>query len=56
MDKVYIFDLEKAYFYIEQGVRPIEPPKEHYRTHKICFCFRKSETEELYKNWLERKR
>ena len=43
MEKVYIYDLEKVYFYIENGVRPIEVPREHYKTHRVAFCFSKQE-------------
>lgn len=54
MEKVYIYDLEKVYFYIENGIRPLEVPREHYKTHRVAFCFSKQETEALYKKWLER--
>jgi len=55
-DKVYIYDLERVYFYIENGIRPIEVPREHYITHKVCFVFSKTETNELYTKWINRDR
>ena len=53
-DKVYIYDLERAYFYIENGIRPLEVPREHYTTKRVCFCFSKKETNNLYNKWLNR--
>lgn len=55
-DKVYVYDLERAYWYIENGVRPIEIPSEHHRTHKIMFVFSKGETKDLYTRWVNRDR
>lgn len=54
-DTLPIFNLEQAYFYIENGVRPVEPPREHYVSHKIYFTFNRKDTEEAYLKWLKRK-
>jgi hypothetical protein len=52
--KVYIYDLEKAYYYIENGIRPIEVPREHYQTHKVFFVFDSNETQDIYNKWKEK--
>jgi hypothetical protein len=51
--KKYIYNLEQAYFYIENKVRPILPPKLHNKTNHIFFIFNTEETEEVYKLWCE---
>lgn len=49
--KRYIYNLNQAYFYIENGIRPIEQPQVHYKTRHIYFIFSHEETKELYKIW-----
>lgn len=54
-NKVYIYNLEQAYFYIENRVRPIEVPQIHHSTGKIFFIFDGEETEEVKGKWCNRK-
>lgn len=54
-NKVYIYDYNKAYFYIQNGVLPIDPPKEHNQTHKVFFTFDYEDTKDLYNEWINRK-
>lgn len=55
-DKVYVYDLERAYWYIENGIRPIEVPREHLKTRRVMFVFSKEETNHLFTKWLNRDR
>lgn len=54
--KRYIYNLDQAYFYIENGIRPIEPPHQHQVTHKIYFTFDNEETRGVYDKWCNRGR
>lgn len=47
----YIYNLEQAYFYIQNGIKPIDIPKEHYRTKKIYFTFSEEQTRDVYDKW-----
>lgn len=51
MDKVYIYNLKQAFYYIQQGLLPLEI-REHYKTKNICFVFDKEKSNSLYTNWL----
>lgn len=53
-DLIVLFNLEQIYFYIEQGVRPVAPPKEHAVSKRIGFTFSKKETNSLFTRWLNR--
>lgn len=53
-DKKYIYNYKQAYFYIQNGVLPIEQPQIHKKTHKIFFVFSTKETEEVYSKWCDR--
>lgn len=53
-DKAYIYNFEQAYFYIENGIRPVEHPRVHKVTGKIFFAFSKEETEDIYTRWINR--
>lgn len=49
---IYIYNLEQAYFYIENGLRPIFVDK-HNKTNKIFYIFDKRATNSTYSKWLE---
>ena len=51
MNKIYIYNLKQAYFYIQQGLIPLQI-REHYHTKKICFVFDKKKSNPLYTKWL----
>lgn len=50
-NKVYIYNLKQAYFYIKQGLDPISIDK-HNKTQKIFFIFDKEKSNHLYTKWL----
>lgn len=52
-NKIYIYNLKQAYFYIQQGLIPLKI-QEHHRTNKICFVFDKDKSNPLYTKWLNR--
>lgn len=52
-NKVYIYNLKQAYFYIKQGIEPISIDK-HKKTGKIYFVFSYKDTKEVYDNWVKR--
>lgn len=45
---VLVFNLDMAYYFIENGVRPKSYPRMHWNTKKIFFLFDRCETKELY--------
>ncbi|MSS43772.1 hypothetical protein FYJ27_08530 [Anaerosalibacter bizertensis] len=51
MDKVYIYNLKQAFYYIQQGLLPIAINK-HNKTGKIFFVFDKEKSSDLYGEWL----
>ena len=53
MNRVYIYNSEQAYYYIQQGLIPIKV-REHDRTGNICYIFDKEKSNSLYTNWLNR--
>ena len=55
MEKTYIYNLQQAYFYIEHGIKPIEPPREHYTTHKVFFVFNKEDIKNIEQLWKDNK-
>lgn len=51
----YIYNLDQAYFYIQNGVIPISVPKINPSTGKVYFTFGDVETREVYSRWCTRK-
>ena len=56
MNKRMIFNWQQAYFYMENGVMPIERPQIHKTTNKIFFVFDDVDTQKLYDKWCIRSR
>ncbi len=54
-NKKYIYNLDQAYFYIQNGVRPIETPQKHFTTNKIFFVFDFNATQKVYEKWCNQK-
>ena len=54
-DRVYIYNLEQVYFYIENGIRPYEKPRVHKTTGNIFFCFDKKKSQVVYERWINNK-
>ena len=50
-DKIYIYNLKQAFFYIQQGLLPLEIEK-HHRTNRIYFVFDKEKSNPFYTKWL----
>lgn len=48
---VSVFDMNLAYYYIENGVRPLYPPRVHRQSNKVFFVFSKEDTQELYNKY-----
>lgn len=55
MEYIYIYNFEQAYFYIENGVRPLSIDK-HNKTGNIYFKFNKETTRKVYDTWVTRDR
>ncbi|NMM65539.1 hypothetical protein HBE96_23460 [Clostridium sp. P21] len=53
--KRYIYNLQQAYFYIQNGVLPLDPPAINHNTNKVYFTFNNEKTKEVYKLWCDRK-
>ena len=53
-DKVYIYNLEQAYFYIRKGLTPLCPPKENPNSKMVYFTFDKINSNPIYSEWLEK--
>lgn len=51
---VCIYNLQQAYFYIQNNVLPVYIDK-NIRTGNIYFKFSKQETKDLYNKWLSNK-
>lgn len=47
---VYIYNLDQAYFYIKNNIRPISIDR-NPRTNKIFFQFKKEDTVIKYQEW-----
>ncbi|MCD3254365.1 hypothetical protein [Clostridium botulinum] len=52
-NKRYIYNWQQAYFYMENGVMPIERPQKHFETGNIFFVFDNEETQKVYDKWCE---
>lgn len=52
--KRYIYNWQQSYFYMENGVMPIERPGINPTTEKIYFVFNNEETKEVYDKWVNR--
>lgn len=50
----YIYNWEQAYFYMENGVMPVERPGVHPTTGNIYFVFDNDSTKEVYVKWVYR--
>lgn len=48
---VSVFDMNLVYYYIENGVRPLYPPRVHRQSNKVFFVFSKEDTQELYNKY-----
>ena len=55
MRKRYIYNWEQAYFYMKNGVMPIERPQIHFETGNIFFVFNDESTIHVYKKWINDK-
>ncbi len=53
MMKRYIYNWQQAYFYMKNGIMPIERPQVHFKTGNIFFVFDNDETKEIYDKWCE---
>lgn len=49
-----IYNLTEAYYYIENGIKPVLEPKINDKTGKVYITFNRLETKELYNNWCNR--
>lgn len=45
---VSVFDMDLVFYYIENGIRPLYPPRVHRISKKIFFVFDKKQTQKLY--------
>ena len=52
VDYIYIYNLEQAYFYIREGVKPVYIDKND-KTGNIYFQFIREETRTPYDKWLK---
>ncbi|UBK64727.1 hypothetical protein [Clostridium perfringens] len=53
--KYYIYNWQQAYFYMQNGVMPLERPAVNKVTGKIYFVFGSEETKEVYDKWCRNK-
>ena len=51
-DYVYIYNLEQAYFYIREGLKPISIGT-HNKTNMYYFVFNKDKSNSIYTKWLD---
>ena len=47
MEKLNIVNIRQASMYIKNGVKPVDV----YYTDKLVFVFKKSDTEDVFKQW-----
>lgn len=51
MKKVYIYNWKQAYFYMKNGVMPVERPQLHFVTNNLFFVFNSKESQNVYNKW-----
>lgn len=57
-DSIRLVNVKQAAFYWANGVKPLSIyPGEDFKTHEpiLVFIFKRSETKDLYKEWIEKK-
>ncbi|EGT0683774.1 hypothetical protein [Clostridium perfringens] len=50
-NKYYIYNWQQAYFYMKNGVMPLERPGVNKSSGKVYFIFGAEETKEVYSKW-----
>ena len=53
-NKVYIYNWEQALFYMNNGLKPIQPPAEHRKTKKVFFVFNYYEAQQGFTKWIKK--
>lgn len=51
---IYIYDWKQAYFYMENGLMPIDRPGINPKTNSVYFIFNRTETKPLFDKWCTR--
>ncbi|MDZ5038209.1 hypothetical protein GNF78_13355 [Clostridium perfringens] len=54
-NKYYIYNWQQAYFYMQNGVIPLERPGVNKSSGKVYFVFGAEETKEVYDKWCSNK-
>lgn len=48
---IYIYDWKQAYFYMENGLMPLERPGINFNTKTVYFVFKREDTKPLFDRW-----
>lgn len=53
--EVNIYNKDQAYYYIENGIKPIYTGVNKYKADMVYFKFNMDDTQEIYKKWCNQK-